>query len=368
MSDNSKISHYQRVRHLANILIIVSIIVTAFYFANHLLMSVILSAFIALALLPVSNKLESAGLPRLAATIFVVIITALVLVGISLIYILQAQAFAQDIPSFSGNIQQEFNQVVTFLSESLNLDASSDTWGSKIIDGSKKIAPQIFGLISTLILYIISVPVYTFFMLLYRDNFTAFIRRSADTQFEMNEKEVIVSEVKSSIQSYLKGMGIVLFIVAILSCTAFTLLGLPYPILLGVSSALLTLIPYLGVYLGAIIPALIALATKDSYWYPLGVILACAFIQFLEGNFITPKVVGEQVNLNPLAVILSLMVFGFVAGIIGMILAVPIVAVLKVLLDHSKENSHYALLLGSEVQINSSKGKLIHKTKKAEKD
>jgi predicted PurR-regulated permease PerM len=106
------------------------------------------------------------------------------------------------------------------------------------------------------------------------------------------------------------------------------------------------LIPYIGIIIGSLLPALIALATKDSYWYAVGVIGIFGFIQFLEGNFITPKITGSKVSLNAFVSILSIILFSMLWGIPGMILALPVTASLKVLFDNSDNMKPIGFLLG----------------------
>src|SRR5690606_11263493 len=107
-------------------------------------------------------------------------------------------------------------------------------------------------------------------------------------------------------------------------------LGIPYAVFFGVLAALLAVIPYVGVLLGSVPPVLIALLMTDSLFYPAAVIVLFVVVQTLEGNFITPKIVGDQVSINPLAAIVALVTGGFVWGAIGMILSIPIVGVIKV--------------------------------------
>jgi len=108
---------------------------------------------------------------------------------------------------------------------------------------------------------------------------------------------------------------------------------------------LLTIIPYVGIFIGALLPALFALLTKDSIWYTVGVIGIFSFVQFLEGNFITPRITGSKVSINALAAIVALLIGGKILGIAGMILAVPITGVLKVILAHSTRLKPFVILI-----------------------
>ena len=105
------------------------------------------------------------------------------------------------------------------------------------------------------------------------------------------------------------------------------------------------MIPYVGITIGATFPALVALLTKDSGWYALGVIAVHGIVQFLEGNFITPKITGSKISINALAAIVALLVGGKIWGIAGMILAVPTVGILKILISYSTSLKPFVILL-----------------------
>jgi len=138
----------------------------------------------------------------------------------------------------------------------------------------------------------------------------------------------------------------VMVIVGILNSIGLLILGIEYPFFFGFLCALLLLVPYVGIIIGSILPALVALATKDSYWYAVGVIGIFGFIQFLEGNYITPKITGTKVSLNAFVSILSIILFSMLWGIPGMILALPITASLKVIFDNTKNMKNIGFLLG----------------------
>jgi len=129
------------------------------------------------------------------------------------------------------------------------------------------------------------------------------------------------------------GLSLIILIVAVLNTIGLLILGIDNAVLFGVMAAVLTLIPYIGILLGALLPVLFALFTKDSLWYPFGVVLIFMLIQFLEGNFLTPNIVGRQVSINPFAAILALIIGAMLLGLIGVMFALPVLAILKVICD-----------------------------------
>jgi len=157
---------------------------------------------------------------------------------------------------------------------------------------------------------------------------------------------LILDQLYKVQQNYLVGLVSVMFIVGVLNSIGLLALGIDYPFFFGFLCALLLLVPYIGIIIGSILPALIALATKDSYWYPFGVIAIFGFIQFIEGNFITPKITGSKVSLNSFVSILVIILFSMLWGIPGMILALPITASLKVVFDNSIKFKAIGFVLG----------------------
>ena len=189
-------------------------------------------------------------------------------------------------------------------------------------------------------------PLYMFLFLLYRNFLVSFIYKSTSKACSRTKMRNILSELYRVQQNYLLGLLIVMSIVGVLNSLGLLLLGIEHAFFFGFLASLLLLIPYIGIVIGSILPALIALATKDSYWYSIGVIAIFGFIQFLEGNFITPKITGSKVSLNVFASILSLILFSMLWGIPGMILALPLTASLKVIFDNSEKLKPVGFLLG----------------------
>lgn len=192
----------------------------------------------------------------------------------------------------------------------------------------------------------IVVPLYMFFFLLYRKFFISFIYTLLEKRCSKEDTKVILAKLYDVQQNYLVGLITVMFIVGVMNSIGLLLLGIDFPFFFGFLCALLLLIPYIGILIGSLLPALVAFATKDSYWYAVGVIAIFSFIQVLEGNIITPKITGSKVSVNAFVSILSFVVFALLWGTSGMILALPITASLKVIFDNSARFQVYGFLLG----------------------
>jgi predicted PurR-regulated permease PerM len=154
-------------------------------------------------------------------------------------------------------------------------------------------------------------------------------------------------KIERVVRSYILGLFTVILIVAFLNSVGLMLLGIQYAIFFGVLAAVLTIVPYIGIFLGSLLPILFTLVTKDSLWYPVGVAILLWGVQFLEGNFITPNIVGGRVSINPFAALVALFIGGMIWGIPGMILSIPVLAIIKVICDAGVPLQSIGFLLGT---------------------
>jgi len=126
----------------------------------------------------------------------------------------------------------------------------------------------------------------------------------------------------------------VYLIVGLLNSLGLLALGIPHAFLFGMLTAILTIIPYAGIFIGALLPITVAWITKDSLWYPAGVIILFTFVQYLEANIIFPRVVAAQINVSTWATLVAIIVGGLIWGVAGMILFVPFTGILKIIADN----------------------------------
>jgi predicted PurR-regulated permease PerM len=178
---------------------------------------------------------------------------------------------------------------------------------------------------------------YNFFMKLYRDEDDEKVRR-------------VVDKIATVSQKYLTGRAMSVLIIATMYAVGLSLVGIKNAILLACIAAIMTLIPYLGTVLGGLFPVLMALATEDSVQpalYAAGVLF---FIQTMDNYFIEPNIVGGEVNLNALTSIFSIIVGGLIWGVAGMILFLPMAAIVKIVCDNVTPLKPFGYILGEPGQ------------------
>ncbi|HQW87895.1 MAG TPA: AI-2E family transporter, partial [Flavobacteriales bacterium] len=193
---------------------------------------------------------------------------------------------------------------------------------------------------------IVPIPFFVFLLLMMKDKFREFLSHWSEDR--ETDAVAIVRRISALSRSYLRGVLLVMLILGTLNSIGFLALGLPYAVVMGFLLALLNLIPYIGVLLGSLLPIVVALITKDSIGYAIGALAVCLISQFLDNNFITPKVVGGSVSLNPLASMLALIAAGMLWGVVGMVVAIPLAGMVKLVCDSVPGLRPYGYLLGEE--------------------
>jgi predicted PurR-regulated permease PerM len=316
-----------------------------------------------LALLRLCQHMERRRMPRGLAILSCLLLIVLVLTVIfSLIYN-NLLTFSKEVPQMREglvNLLDETRLLLTerfaitpekqrsWLNENVNTFAGA---GMKMLNGVVSSATTFFS-------YLLLVPIYMFFMLYYRHVFKGFLNRVIDRE-HLARVIAIEEQVLNVTQKYISGLFTVILIVATLNIVGLSLIGIPHAVFFGALAALLTVIPYIGVFIGSLLPVLYALVMTDSLYYPMAVFIWFQVVQALEGNFITPSIVGSQVSLNPLVAIVALLIGAWVWGVSGMILFTPLTAMLKVMLDNIPSLSPYGYLLGEgekqEKDINAAK-------------
>jgi predicted PurR-regulated permease PerM len=347
--------NYKNLSYTSNLLFIIGL-VFILYVLKPIVVPLLFAIILSISIFPVvlffQTKLK---LNRAISAVLGILL--LVVVVLILFAFIGAQL--SDIIDKSDQYSQRLNQIVRSSTRSLEsrfgikkqeLGIGNSSLTQTIKDNFSSIV-SFASSSGTLLADAILIPLYMFFFIFYRKFFRIFLYKVFCKHNSTIKIKLVFTKLYTVQQNYLIGLFTVMGIVGVLNTVALILLGIENPVFYGFLAAFLLLVPYIGILIGSLIPALIALVTKDSYWYSVGVIGAFGFIQFLEGNFITPKVTGSKVSINSFVAILSIIAFSMLWGIAGMIVALPIVASLKVLFDASPSMRPYGFLLGEPQDI-----------------
>ncbi|MCB0558679.1 MAG: AI-2E family transporter [Lewinellaceae bacterium] len=340
-------------QRIAYLLVILSLTTYIIIIGKSLIVPIAFSALFSFLLLPICRKIETRAPYRPGAIILSMIAALLPILTAIGVFSYQLTTVLQDMPSITGQLKKGISHIFSLAERYLDLDSTSlEEWLRTNLTSMLDAPLQLLGdslTSSTAVLAgLVLTLLFTFFALLYRTSFKNF----ALTQVPKTVREEathILEQVQHVAQEYLYGLLLVIVILGCLNSLGLWLIGISFPLFWGFLGAFLAIIPYIGTTLGGIFPFLYALATTSTFWQPAAVVLLYSTVQALEGNIITPKVVGSSVSINPLAAILSLFAGGLIWGVSGLILALPLVAILKVLMDHITPLQPFSELLGSDL-------------------
>ncbi len=331
-------------------LISVAIVLYGLDLASGLLVPLSFSFLFAILLHPLCSRLERWRVPRVLAIFICLIIIIAVLVGILFFITAQMMNFGEDLPGLQQKFDQLLGEMQVFVTNNFGVDKNRQmTWireqGQNWASSSGSFISGILSSTTSTFADIGLMPVFIFFFLYYRNFFMDFLNRLLQkTPYE--NIAGVAYKIQDVVKSHILGVVLVIAILATLNTVGLLILGIKYAFFFGALAAFLNIIPYLGVLIGSLFPILMALLTKDSIWYAVGVASVFAAVQFLEGNFITPNIVGSRVGVNPLAAIVALVIGGMIWGAAGMILSIPFIAIIKVIMDHIPGLTPFGFLLG----------------------
>ncbi|MGB1207499.1 MAG: AI-2E family transporter [Chitinophagales bacterium] len=320
---------------------------------QNLLMPLTLSFLLALALYPFSSWLERKRFPRFLAILVALFFVGVVLSLMAWLLVGQLNNFASEVPLLITKFENLFNDLQIYIEEKSMIDSSGQITmlqdaAMQIFSTATSLATVAFSATSSVLLYLTLIPIYTFLILFYRGNWKKFLFEM--TSDEANPRiEQMMTKIVEVIQSYVGGLSTVIFIVATLNCIGLFLLGIKYAFFFGFFAAVLTVIPYFGIAIGALFPTLYTFLITNNIWLAVGVLVIFGIVQTLEGNFITPYVMSSKVSLNPLVIIFGLLLGGFLWGALGMILSLPLMAIINIVLNEVDELRPFAILMSAKI-------------------
>ena len=334
--------------------------VLVLYFGRSLILLLFVSAIFTFLFLPLARRMERAGMPRWTGALAATAILVLAVLGLFFFMGWQLSRFAGDLPALQAALTEKGNGFMQWLEDSVQIRQRDQIkWFNAQVAGlagsGGRVAMQVAAGAGSTLGSIVPIPIFVFLLLLLKHKFRVFlVELGKDRGTDALGMVVRISELS---RSYLRGVLLVMLILGTLNSIGFLALGLPYAVLLGFIMALLNIIPYVGALVGSLIPVLVAFITKDSFGYVLATMGVCLLSQFLDNNFITPKVVGSSVSINPLASVVALIAAGLLWGVVGMVVAIPMTGMLKLICEAVPGLRVWGYLLGEEKEFAPSNGK-----------
>ena len=320
------------------------------YFLKGIVLPLLFGVIFAILLNPVEKFLERRGFSRIIAISLTVLFAIVLMAGIIFFIYIQTSLFSKQIPEFKVKLMHSVNLFQQWLKSSCGISYHKQVdWFNQGLENGGTIFLDLLTATSTFLLMSMVIPVYIFLFLLYRPLLIKFMVDVCSKDKESTHVKEIMNESKNVIQSYMIGVLMETAIVAVMNSVALLALGIEYAILLGIVGALLNMIPYIGGALAVTLPVLMALVTKDSLGYSLGIIVVYFIIQFIDNHYLIPKVVASKIQVNALVAIVGVLIGNAVGGVAGMFLSLPIIAILKIIFDRIEELKPWGMLLGNEL-------------------
>lgn len=347
------------------------VLAVGLHFGRGIVLPFFFGILLAILLLPVTKALQRWHFGKIPS-IAISILAAMFVIGI-IVYFLSAQigTFVADFPT----LEKRFNELLwtaqKWVQENLNIGMREqreyiDETAEKMKTDSPKIVSRTVLTLTGAVSYLVFLPIYGFLILYHKDMIKKFLIEICKNGNEDKVREVL-QESQLISQQYITGLLIELCIVFTLNTIGFLILGIKYPVFLALLSAFLNIVPYIGMLIANIISILVTLMSSQEPVDAVWVFVVLTAVQLVDNNVLMPWIVGNKVKLNAISIILGVLISGALAGVAGMFLAIPALAVLKLIFERVDHLKPWAILLGDETTIEQEKKnpvkRVIHRVK-----
>lgn len=323
-------------------------IFAACYFTEEILVVLLISILVAFVLAPVSDFLERLHFPRpIAAGVSVLVLVAAL--GAATYYgVNQASSLIEQLPKYTGRIRQDIAKLSrkTQKIEALNPAGDKQTIKVQQTTSFTDLLSRGFGSVTEIVLAASFIPFLAFFMLTWQDHARTATVGLFPLEYRRDAHSAL-GQIAGMVRSFMVGNVVIALIIGSISTVVFGLLHVPFFYFAGFASGFISLVPYLGAVLSALPPLFLGVGhlTFGEIGWILATVLACHIIAM---NVLYPKILGKRLQLNPLAVTIALLVWAWLWGAMGLLLAVPITAGMKIIFDHVESLKPIGAWLGEE--------------------
>jgi predicted PurR-regulated permease PerM len=327
-------------------LLILFLVITGLYYGREFLIPLAISAVIATLFLPFCKKMESKRVSRGLATSVCLFVLLLFIAGIGILLGWQISELTNDITLLKQRAIETSSDVQEFIFKrfGITLERQSELIKSQksSVDGMIHIVTGSFTSVFTNFFLTI---VYIFGLLYYRRHIKIFLLKFSSPSERPEAKKLIYSVALVS-QQYLLGLSKMIVCLWIMYSIGFSIVGVKNAIFFAILCGLLEIVPFVGNLTGSLVTVLVSVLQGASAAMVIGIICTYGIIQFIQGWVLEPIIVGSQVKINPLFIIIALVIGELVWGIPGVFLAIPLIAIFKIVSDHIEPLKPYGFLVG----------------------
>ena len=323
-----------------------------------LLDPVVFGFLFAILLLPICNFFEKKfRLHRSMASLLSIILLIVFIGGILYAVGSQISKLADDWPMLKKQVGQSIDEIREWVQASfhINMEKQMDyvhDATNKLMSSGSSVIGTTLGAVSSLMLFYSFILIFTFLILLYRRlllRFLVWVFNDDNSAIVYD----IVENIQSILRKYILGLLLEMVIVATIACSAFLFIGVKYAMLLGLIVGLFNIVPYVGIFTALFLSSLITFATgnvKDVVW----VVASVIGLHAIDSNVLLPTIVGSKVRLNALISFLGIVIGEMIWGLSGMFLAIPIIAIMKIVFDRIESLKPWGFLLGGDYEYKKS--------------
>lgn len=330
-------------------------------YGRFILIPLAFSALFSMLLSPIIKRLESWGVSRMISIVLALSVITIFLAGFITLITVQLIQFSDSSPDIAEKLKSTSYAGIHFIEGITGI--SEDKLTEYIKNGLETLFETGSNFMSSLaeaakgaLIFLGLLPIFIFFMLYYKEMYRTFLEKTF-VESHNSDIDIVIERVQRVTQNYLVGVFTVIGIMGVLNTIGLLIIGLDYAIFFAVFASFLAIIPFVGSIIGMLPAVIYALLFGDSFLLPLLVIGIFTTVQLIESSFITPKIIGSKVSINPFVAIIALLIGGKIWGIAGMILFIPMIGILRVGFAQVKVLEPYGYLLGNIIDYKESERK-----------
>ncbi|WP_149242009.1 AI-2E family transporter [Dyadobacter sp. 32] len=337
-------------QHLSQTLLAIALVTLGIYLGQDIIVPLAMAVLLAVLLRPLESWLTRHGVPKILSISIAVLLAMLVLAGVAVLLSVQISDFSDELPKLKRNINDAYRDIRRWIRREYSVSyRQQDQYLQKAQSQTMENfqSAETLGIVTGPLGSLVLIPIYAFLLLYYR----AMLLHFMVVLFADKHKEKVLDvlgQIKSIIQSYMVGLLLETGVVAILNSVGLLILNVQYAILLGIMAAILNLIPYIGGLVATALAVMVTFINHPDGYTLIGVVGVFLAVQFIDNNFLVPLVIGSKVRINALVSIVGVLVGGALAGISGMFLSIPAIAMMKVVFDRVDGLKPWGILLGDQ--------------------
>jgi predicted PurR-regulated permease PerM len=339
------------------VLLFVFLLALVLHYGKPFFVPLSFAGLLSMLLLPVSLKLEGWGMNKAVAIVLSILLIVLFFGGIIALLAWQISDISQDASQIEQSIQQKIQQVKQYVSNTLGLSPQKqqELFQKQQSPGGKLAASLSAALTSVGAVFtnFLLVLVYIFLFMYFREHLKKFILKLFPKTQQAEAGKVIESSRKVA-QKYITGLMLMIIGLWIMYSIGFAIVGVKNFFFFAILCGLLEIVPFVGNLIGNILTVVVSLAQGGDMNLVIGILVTYGLVQFIQSYILEPLVVGSEVSIHPVFTIIGIVAGEFIWGIAGMILAIPILGITKIVCDHVEPLKPFGFLIGEEKKKHSS--------------